>query len=450
MKRGLIFVKRTSNYRKLSSDDEISSIIYAVLCSVDKSVRMHGAIRYFNPIKFIVESLYNERFDVLKESSFITREGGARYVMNDVSSYRKAKGFEISDIAHLTELFSHYDCSSCNSIINFIYSVYVLRDFDSLNFDDDVINELKDTGEYDDNTLRMFLSFNEKYDDAVRRALMAYKVYYKNNISLSYLPDFKRTLADYMLVVNGGLNKDTSFTSSVSNFNGSSVGNKAVTFTHLKYPEVKMMIIADGTGSISEENVSYVFCDMMSEWFWQCDPYSSNFSRKLEIAMRSINNEIGSDNPESHNASVSVFVCTKDNFYISSVGTTRVYLIRGKQLEKIERVETLYDETSSKGSASAFDDFMREIPADYIGTGLSDSSKGDVQVECVPSYVADGVLMLTKSAYDNISDEILEYFVSHDESSMVLDDITRALPNSSVSAALYQKKAKTSLFSRKR
>lgn len=414
-------MKKTSEYTRLSLDDEISSIVYATLCSVDKIERTYGRFMYFHPLVFIVESLYNEKFEVLKDASFITRTGGARYVMNDVSSYRKAKDFDVPEVAHLKDLFSRYGCSSSVQIINFIYELYVIRDSDE------------------------FIA-----DDAIRKALMAYRVYYKKNISLSFLPSFKTVLADYMQVLNSDASKDVSYASSLSNFNGSSSGNKAVNFEHLRYPEVKMMIVADGTGSVLDENVSYTFCDLMNEWFWKCHPYGSNFSSNLEYAIRDANNKIGANNPNFDTSSVSVFVCTKDRFYISSVGTTRVYLIKGNHLEKIDRTETLYDELRSKGNAFAFDSFMSDIPADSLGLGLTDPSKCDAQVLSIPSYDVDGVLMLTKSVYDNISEDELEKIVFANESTSVLEKISDSLSlERSSSLAIYQKKKrmKKGLFS---
>lgn len=421
--RNLVFVKKVSEYRKLSPDDEISSIVYATLCSVSKLESIQGTFRNFNPLVFIVKSLYDENFPILGELSFITRDGGARYVMNDVSSYRAAKGYDVPEVNHLSDLFSRYGCSNYIDIVNFIYEVYLVRDSDEL------------IG-----------------DDAIRRALMAYRVYYKNNISISYLPDFKTVADENLRIFNNSMIKRSDFVSSVSNFSGSSYGTKSVTFTHLKYPEVKMMIVADGTGDVLDENISYVFCDRMNEWFWNCKPYSSNFSHSLEDAITDINAQISLDNHALDTASVSVLVCTNKAYYVSSIGTTRIYLIKGNYLERIERPESLYDVSDSTADLS-FADFMKGVPADYIGYGTVDSSKGNVRVLTLPSYDLDGALLVTKSVYDNISDEELESIVASTDSSSVLESISGRLPlNVSSSLAIYQKKERAvrRLFSRRK
>lgn len=416
-------MKKTSEYRSLSSDDEVSSIIYAVLCTVSKIEKRSSCFYNFNPLVFIIKSLFEEDFPILRDSSFITRDGGAKYVMNDVSSYRAAKGYEVDDVAHLTDLFSRYGCSNCIDIINFIYGIYLERD----------------TGEF-------------IYDDAVKKALMAYRVYYKNNISLSHLPDFKTVAADYLSFMNGSFKNLYDFALSSSDYSGSSLGNKAVTFNHLRYPEVKMLIVADGSGNVLDENVVYNFCDCMNEWFWQCDPYSSCFEEDLKKAIMDINYKISLDNSNLEIASASVFVCTDDKFYISSVGTTRVYLMRNSHLERINRVETLGDDAESS-SDLLFGDFMQSVPASYMGYDVVDPAKCNAEVMIFPASDFDGVLAVTKGVYDNVSLEELEKSVFDNESLTVLYDIVQKLPLCiSSSLAIYQKKKRTKkrLFSKKK
>ena len=93
-------MKNVDETVQLSNDDEVSSIIYSALATYDK-YKMTCDNLGFDPIKFVIGSMYDLEFPVYGHLDFVTRKGGARYIMNDVSSYRYTKGYSVDKLVTL-------------------------------------------------------------------------------------------------------------------------------------------------------------------------------------------------------------------------------------------------------------------------------------------------------------------------------------------------------------
>ena len=411
-------MKNIEKYNELSDNNEIASIIYGCIATTDLIEKRQGKITGFHPIIFLIDSLYNLNFAVYKNLDFVTRKGGARYVINDVSSYRKAKDFNVEKIKPISKLFEKYGCMTKEEIINFIYSIYLIRN-------NDILPE----------------------DPIIRKAIMLYQTYYKNNISINTIPKDSRVYMEYLMnKLNKGI-KDNSYTSSLQKVGKTSITSQyTLNINNLKYPDVKMMIVTDGTGSLEEENAAYKFCEYMNEWFWKCNPKKENFAANLKAAIKLINKKI-CDDKNNKVTSASVVIITNDNLYISSIGNTRVYLIEDEKLLKINRKESLYDDIIEKNGIFPFTkEYAKKVPYDLIGKDYDLNP----EVIKIDSSNITGVLISNSEIYQELSDITIENIIKNNNSEDILNQIESLVDdNISPAMAIYQKQ-KIKKFDRRR
>ncbi len=377
-------MKKNDIYIKLTDEDEISSIIYAIIATTDSVEKKQGNLNSYNPISFLINILFNEDLPVYKHLEFVTRKGGARYIINDVTTYRKIKEYKVENIKSLANLFKAFNCKTKEDIISLITTIYNKRE-------------------------QKIIEKNE----IIKKVLMAYQTYYKEDISLSTWPSSKQIYSDFLAKIINENKKDNSFTDKAIGLGiSSNIGGTAIIKKHLKYHGVKMIIIADGTGCIENENAAYLFCEYMNEWFWKSNPYSESFKEDLENAIKLINYQIGEKNKENNEnteTSASVIIITKENYYICQIGTTRVYLVQNGLLIKIPHKESLYDDLTEKNKKIPFTiEYAKSIPYESIGHPISEKDKCHPSVIKILSPIIDGIIAVSYGIYQNTTDDEIE------------------------------------------
>ena len=392
-------MKTKETYQKLTEDEEISSIIYSLITTSDSIEKKQKSLEEYNPINFLVKCLYDENMPIYNHLEFITRKGGARNIINDVSSYRKIKKYEVKKIKPLKELFKRFNCHTKEDIINFITHIYTNREKEIL----------------------------EK-NEIIKTVLMAYQVYYKNNISLNTWPTKKQIYIDFLTYTINQTKEDLSIMDSAIGLGlNSNHGSRVLTMNHLRYYGVKIMIIADGTGYYESENAAYQFCEYMNEWFWKSNPYEENFDINIKNAIKLINYKIGENCQERQDytqTSASVVVITPEKIYISSIGNTRVYLVRDGELTRIKRKESIYDDIIEKGKRVPFTKtYAQSIPYDTIGHIIKDSNKCRPEVVTIPASFIDGILAISYGVYQNTTDDEIEIILKN----CIVEDTAKAI-----------------------
>ena len=388
-------MKKKEIYNNLNDEEELSALIYSLITTADSIFKKQRNFKKYNPIKFLITALYNEEIPVYKHLEFVTRKGGARYVMNDVSSYRKAKDYEVEKIKIIKKLFKRFNCKTKEDIINFITHIYINRD-----------KEIKEKNEI------------------IKKALMAYQVYYKNNISLSTWPKDSQIYSDFISYTINKDRKDKSFMDSCIGLGISkNYGSKVLKMNHLRYPNAKMLVIADGTGTIEEENAAFIFCEYINEWFWKSNPYEENYEEKLADTINLINYEIGERDKDTE-ASISVVIITNEKTYISSIGNTRVYLVNDGNITKVPHKESLYDELIEKGKRIPFTkEYAQSIPYETIGHKIKEKNSCKPEVITVLTSLIDGIIAISYGVYQNASDQDIETILKN----CVVEDTAEAI-----------------------
>ena len=298
------------NNNHLTADDEISSIIYACIATADDIEKKQGNLDSYNPISFLINSLYDLEFPIYKHLEFVINKGGARNIIKDVSSYKKARGNDIKNVNDLKHLFKRYNCKNKEDIIKFITSIYKIRDCDKV-----------------------------AKDSAIKNALFAYKAYYKNNINIYDWPSDEELYTDFInSVLFKTLGKDNSYMDSTVNI-GTDYGNTKNTLTahSLKNYGCKMMIVADGYGEVESDGYAYRFCEYMNNWFWQSDPEDNFFETYLIKAIGVFNNIYLNNKYQLFSAAV--VIISPDKTFISSFGNVDTFLIHKRKIKKIENLK---------------------------------------------------------------------------------------------------------------
>lgn len=390
---------------KNTIENETSSLIYACLCTLDYNSNNRSIVNY------IIDSLYNLDFEVYPHLNFFPDKGGARNIMNDVSSYRVSKGYKIKGFRDLNDLFSKYGCKDNNDIKKLIHYIY-----------DNVDNITE-------------------FDEVISKAIMAYKTYYKNGVSLEKWPNDINLYRDYFVNMIKS-HDDSSFTDVTIN----STNNKSINslnMNHIRYPEVKILALTSGEGLQEERNASYKFIDYINEWFNSSNPYSEEYEKQLENAIRKIDRRISLN--DNTNTSASVVIITNDKTYIISAGNTRVSLIENDSLFTIKRNENLYDDIMSKNKILPFsEEYAKSIPIGTIGYNKDNIDKFNSKVDVVSTSLIDGIFITTSSIHDNISVEDLSMTLKYNTDEEVLDtlSILYELYKSSNGIILWKKESK--------
>ncbi len=368
--------------KKLSSSDEISSIIYALLATVSSANHISNRPD-FDVVSFVIGSMYDLDFPIYKHLDFITRDGGARYVMNDVSSYRIAKDFNSSILYSLNTLFSKYGCRCKEDVINFIKNICVNHNLESYN------------------------------SAEVKKALMAYETYYKNRVIISEWPSDDKLLHDFEDSRNAS--KDVNYI--IDNYVDIAHDNGTVAFStyHARYPDSCMLLVASGIKDVNEDSAAYMFYEGMNEWFFNSNPYDDNFEDELASFAKYLNDKIIDylkENRQNSTASMSLSIITEDKTFICSVGDTRVYTIKDNRLNRIIRKETYLDDIFSGSITSLPKDFALSFPSGYIGVNNFGIIKYNPDFDVLDSNDLDGILILTSDVYHGMPSEDLDVYVS--------------------------------------
>lgn len=397
-------MKNLDEYARLSSEDEISSILYSLLVTKDKIDRYKNRNNF---IEYIINSMYDLDFPIYKNAEFVTREGGARYIMNDVSSYRKAKDYPVDDVFTLEDLFSKYGCKNKEDVINFILGIVSNPDIDSYHYDE------------------------------IKKAIIAYNIYYKNGVIISSWPDDNKLYKDF--VYNRSFDySDGSFLDSyvdVATVNDT----KAFSCTHIRYPDSKLLVLCNGYGDLDSDSAAYDFYECVNEWFNNINPHSNNFQDELSNFIYYTNDKIKKKsikNGSFSKASVSVIISTHLYSYVVTMGDTRVYCYSDGKLSKIRRDENLAQVKDTDFEIPLFNDFLSTIPKGCIG--YNNYFKPDFNV--LPSDKVDGFLAVTSDIYNNLSDDDLEMFWNTFSSDDLLKMITYQIePSRTNGLVLYRK-----------
>lgn len=394
----------------LNQDDEISSLVYACVASADYVESKTGSLYNYNPINFIIDSLYDLDFEVYPHLNIVPDRGGARYLMNDVSSYRFSKGHKIRHLNQLQKLFERYDCKDKEDIKKFINLVYENR-FDYKSF-----------------------------DETITKALYAYKTYYLNNVSIESWPKDIKLFRDFF--VNMVKKSDESFTDVSINSQSSSI--HSLDITHLVYPEVKMLVLTDGIGNPYEYNASYKFIDYMNEWFNKTNPYDEGYAHKLEKIVSDLDNKLSKDMTST---SASVVIIVGKNTYVISAGNTRVHLIYDGNVTSIKRKENLYDEIKEKNMIlPCSEEYAKSIPVGTVGYNADKFDKYNSEVYVIPTSMFDGLFITTSDIHENISDSDLSATINNNDSDEVLRTLEEIyeLYKTSNGIMLYEKEKRIS------
>ena len=416
-------MKKKEEYKELTKEEEIASIIYSCITTADQIEKKYGNLQNNNPIIYLINSLSDLDFPILKDHELITRKGGARYVMNDVSSYRKAKEYDVKEVKTLDDLFKRYGCKTKEDIIKLINHVYCIRENKSMS-----------------------------KDQIIKEVLMAYQTYYKNNISVDTWPKEKEIYNDYISNITNQNIPDNSYMTSKSDIGSlNNSGSWSLTINHLRYRDTKMMIIADGNGEIENENAAYTFCDLMNEWFWKSNPFSNNYKEKLKIAIKEINEKIKSDHKTYTSASVIIILPTTT--YICSIGNTRVYIGKKGKLTRIERKETLYDDIKENKKEITDiiykEEYAKKIPVDVIGHSLRKNKELKPEITVIYEPV-ESVLAVSSAIYNSLDDNHLSQAMKENSEEIIDTIYSENGIHKSSAVALYQRKKVKKLTIRKK
>lgn len=382
-------MRNTEKVNVLSKEDEISSLIYACIASADYVNSKNNGLKKYNPINFIIDSLYDLNFAVFPHLNVVPDRGGARYVMNDVSSYRFSKGYKIRSLYTIKKLFENYNCKSKEDIKRLINEIYMNR--------------------YDYNL----------YDDTIRKALYAYKTYYKNNVTIEKWPSDLKLYRDFFVnMING---ENNSYTDVKINPQNRSI--HCLNIDHLVSPEVKMLILTDGSGNSYEYTSSYKFIDYMNEWFNRVNPYDDNFKNQLEEIVKNLDIKLSKN--EKTKTSASIVVIAGENTYVLSAGNTRVHFIKDSKVSSIDRKENFYNEAKENGLIMPFsEEYAKSIAVGTIGFKKSKFDKYDSSAYVFPTSMIDGLFITTSDIHNYISDEELSAAVLNNCSDEVLDTLS--------------------------
>lgn len=382
-------MREKNEIKVLNKNEEISSIIYACIASAHYVESKNGSLNNYNPINFIIDSLYDLDFKVYPHLNIIPDRGGARYIMNNVSSYRFSKGYKIRSLNTLKDLFKDYQCNNKNDIKKLINLIYQNR-----------------------------YNYN-MFDDNITKALYAFKTYYENNIIIQTFPNDIKLYRDYFVNTIKQYNND-SFTDISINSQNSSI--HSLNTNHILYPEVKMLILTDGFGKADEYNASYEFIDYMNEWFNKINPYEDNFKEKLENIVCDLNYKIGKNNKS--NTSASVVVITEENTYIISAGNTRVHLVDKDGVKAVKRKESFYDEAKENNLILPFSiEYAKSLPTGTIGYKTDKYDKFNSKTFVFPTNMFEGLLITTSDIHNYLSENELNAAIQYNDSDEVLDTL---------------------------
>lgn len=371
---------------KLTEEEELCSLLYGCICAASYVEKKQGSLVKYNPINFIIESLYNLNFEVYPHLNHIPYQGGARYIMNNVSSYRCSRGYNIRRLRKIDKLFERYGCKTKEDIIKLINNIYITRN--------DLTNK----------------------DEIIKKVLIAYETYYKNNAIIQTFPKDEILYREYLL--NKIKKHDDSYTQKVIE-STSYRSIRSLEINHITYPEVKMLILADGNRDENLSSCTFEFLDYMNEWFISSNPYDKDYKDKLEKVILKINSQFQSEH--KLNTSASLAVITKEKTYIASMGDTRVYLIN-ETAQRIKRDENLYDKLKEKKVPLM--DYYRTIPIGTIGYNADSLYKCNPEITEIPTSQIEGLFMDTYYVHEIIDDEELSITLSLNRQEDVLDTLS--------------------------
>lgn len=403
-------MKNNEKFKELSKSDEVSSIIYAMIATVKSSNHIKKRLD-FDVVDFVIGSMYDLEFPIYKNLDFITRDGGARYVLNDVSSYRVSKDFNVTKLYTLKRLFSKYGCKNKEQIIKFIKGICNNPSVNLYGFDE------------------------------IKKALMAYETYYKNNIIISEWPNEQKLISDYKET------KEKTQESSSKTYNYVDIveSNGTISYTtpHAKNINSYMLFVANGISDINEDSAAYLCYEMINEWYFNSNPYEDNFEDELSNCIEYINEQIINYLKEhNHNstASISLSIINEDKTYICTVGDTRVYTIKDNHINRIIRKETCLDE-EKKSIISLPVDLALSIPSGFIGIDKYNTTKFNPDYKTIDSKEIDGLLILTPDVYRGMPEKDLDIYIATFEDSELLKMISMYKePEKTNGYALYKKK----------
>lgn len=403
-------MKNNKEFKELSRSDEISSIIYALIATVKSSNHIKKRLD-FDVVDFVIGSMYDLEFPIYKNLEFITRDGGARYILNDVSSYRLSKDFDTSTLFTLKRLFSKYGCKNKEEIIKFIKGICNNPNINLYDFDE------------------------------IKKALMAYETYYKNGITISEWPDEQKLISDYKA------SKSTIKKNDIKTYNYVDIahdnGTIAYSTPHAKNINSCLLFVANGITNVDEDSAAYMCYEMINEWYFNSNPYDDNFENELSNYIEYINKRIVEylkENNQNSTASISLSIINEDKTYICSIGDTRVYIIKDNHIIRIVRKETYLDEEENS-IISLPVDFALSIPSGFIGLDKYNSTKYNPDFKTINSKEIDGVLILTPDVYRGMPEEDIDIFVSTFEDSELLKMLSMYKePEKTNGYALYKKK----------
>ncbi|MBR2840429.1 MAG: hypothetical protein IKF01_01000 [Bacilli bacterium] len=382
-------MRNTEKVNVLSKEDEISSLIYACIASADYVENKSNGFNNYNPINFIIDSLYDLKFEVFPHLNVVPDRGGARYIMNDVSSYRFSKGYKIRSLNTLKKLFEKYDCKSKEDIKKLLNEIYENR--------------------YD----------YSSYDDTITKALYAYKAYYMNNVVIEKWPNKLKLYRDFF--VNMVKGENNSFVDYKINPQNRSI--HSLNIDHIVYPEVKMLILTDGSGNSYEYTSSYKLNDYMNEWFNSVNPYDDNFKNQLEEVVKNIDLKFSKD--EKTKTSASIVVIAGENTYVLSAGNTRVHFIKEGKVSSIDRKENFYDEAKEKNLIMPFsEEYAKSVAVGTIGFKKDRFDTYDSNAYVFPTSMIDGIFITTSDIHNYISDEELSAAILNNSSDEVLETLS--------------------------
>lgn len=403
-------MKNCNEVIQLSNDDEVSSIIYSALSTYDKFKETIN-ICDFDPVKFVIGSMYDLEFPIYSHLDFITRRGGARYIMNDVSSYRYAKGYTVDKFITLKRLFSKYGCKNKNDVINFIINICDNPDINAYHFDE------------------------------IKKAIIAYNLYYKNDIIISSWPDDNKLYKDFVFSRSFSKKKGEFLDSFVDVVDNNDT--IAFTCTHNRYPDSKLLVLCNGRENIDEDSAAFDFYEELNEWFNKVNPHVSNFDEVFASFVCDANNRISEKsikNRSFSSTSASVVIITGNNSYVLSIGDTRTYFFKDGNINRVIRDETLTESFTTSSTIPMFDDFLSTFPSSSIGYSSFVNAEFKPEIAVIPTSSIDGFLSITRDLYNGIDDKDLEVLWNTFDSSDLLKSITyQIIPSKTNGLVLYRK-----------
>ena len=391
-------MKKINDQKQLTRSEIQSAILYACLCTYDELEKREMSLEEKELfIDIFISGLFDGKFSGYGANTvngnIIISSGGARNVMFDVGKFREIYGIESS-----TNNMSMYEVFRSNSI----------KDED---LRDEVIRSFKNICLKRDSIKINLESLNSAF-----LAIMAYRLFYKNNISLNFFPDSSFIKDEWIREKS----EDDFILDTCSHIGATHEVNQdySIVCSHPSLEGVELMVVADGVSQSKHgEDASRMFCDEMKKWFCSLNErdFEGYFSRNLKRAIRNADKKIGFENDlkDENNVTVgSVVVITPNDTYISTVGDTRVYLEADGSLEAIKRIECMYDKMLSLGAyqdGSRKDDGLDKYrPEGYIGYGLDNVGLCNPEVVCINSSDYTGILAVTDGVYDRISENDLD------------------------------------------